>query len=120
LEKLPEFAIPPWDPEAAPVGTGLHQIYPTFSRMIYISAWTDTDGSGTLTVSDQMTIMYMDDYSTYEVHVTGISTDIHISQKPIPPVPPPITEFPLGIEMLMMLAPLIPIVYLWRRKGWKK
>ena len=31
-----------------------------------------------------------------------------------------VPEFPLGIEILMILAPIIPIIYLWRRKGWKK
>lgn len=30
--------------------------------------------------------------------------------------PPPVPEFPLGIAPIIMLAPLIPIVYLWRKR----
>jgi len=34
--------------------------------------------------------------------------------------PPPTPEFPLGIEIFMALTPLIPIVYLWRKRPKKR
>ena len=34
--------------------------------------------------------------------------------------PPAVPEFPLGIEIIMIIALLTPIIYLWRRKRWKK
>lgn len=32
---------------------------------------------------------------------------------------PPIPEFPLGLGIIMMLTPAIPIIYLWRRRRWE-
>jgi hypothetical protein len=34
----------------------------------------------------------------------------------INPLPPPIPEFPLGLGLMMAIAPAIPIVYLWRTR----
>lgn len=31
-------------------------------------------------------------------------------------IPPAVPEFPLGLELMMALAPVIPIVYLWRNR----
>jgi len=40
----------------------------------------------------------------------------------IDPLPPPIPEFPWGLELVMAIAPAISVVYLWRnaRKGLNK
>jgi len=112
-EPYEPWAMPAWDPLAPPLWTGFHQIYPVYCRPFTISNWVDTDGSGTLTASDQIEIMYVDVYP-YEyawAHCTGISTDIYVSEKPPTPEVP---EFPLGITLLMLIAPIIPLTYLWR------
>jgi len=112
---LPEWGIPAWDPDLPPTATALHEIYPTYCRGIYINNWVDNDDSNTLTPSDQMEIMYTDDYSTWWVHITGISTDMWVSEKPIPPEPPE-AEFPIGVGLMIAIAPVIPIIYLWRSR----
>jgi hypothetical protein len=108
---LPDFGWPAWDPAAPPVGTGLHMIYPVFCSRLAITNWIDNDGDGKLSASDQMEFADADTFIYYWAHVTGISTDIYVSEKP--PVPP-WPEFPLGISLLMLIAPIIPLAYLWR------
>jgi hypothetical protein len=46
-------------------------------------------------------------------HLDAVSTDILVSKKPIPPEPP-VFEFPFGVNLLMLLVPIIPLTYLWR------
>jgi len=108
-------------PTGTPEGTRWHQIYPVYSRWFTITSWTDSGAiSGKFDPSDSFDFQYDDEYveppgvtPTHWAHLDVVSTDIIISQKPpVPPVP----EFPLGIGVLMALAPMIPIIYLWRTR----
>ncbi len=106
--------MPVEDPIPNPISTYWHQIYPDYCRWFVINSWTDTDESGTFTPSDQFDFEYLDEPGvTYDAHLEDVTTDIIVSQKPRDPEGP-IAEFPLGLGMIMMIAPLIPIVYLLR------
>lgn len=107
-----------------PIGSTWHQIYPpgNFSRTFTITSWTD-NGNGKFDPSDQFDWEY-DDAPGMPVnaHLDAVSTDMIVSQKPIPPEPP-IAEFPLGLGIVMALAPMVSIVYIWRlrkNKGLKQ
>jgi len=99
-----------------PIGSSWHQIYPpgNFSRTFTITSWTDNGGPGVFDPSDQFDWEY-DDAPGMPVnaHLDAVSTDIIVTQKPIPPEPP-IAEFPLGLGIVMALAPMLSIVYIWR------
>jgi len=98
-----------------PIGTYWHVISPPedFCRWIQITSWDDTDGSGTFTASDQFDFYYLDEEIEYWAHLDEVTTDILVSQKPIPPDPPSL-EFPFGVSLIMLIAPIIPLIYLWR------
>jgi len=52
---------------------------------------------------------------TFWAHLDNVSTNIIVCQKPIPPeYTGPWPEFPLGITLLLLIAPIIPLTYLWR------
>jgi len=52
---------------------------------------------------------------TFWAHLDNVSTDIIVCQKPIEPVNTgPWPEFPLGITLLLLIAPIVPLTYLWR------
>jgi len=70
------------------------------------SAIGDYDGSTTYTPA------------TFFAHLDAVSTDIVLTQKPIPPEPP-VPEFPLGIGIALALAPLALIGYMWRLRKTK-
>ena len=102
-----------------PIDTTWHQLYPEYCREFVITSHEDTDEDGTLDVSEQFDFEYLDEPGvTYWAHLDDITTDILLSLKE--PPEPPVLEFPFGIGLIMALAPIIPLIYLWRRKGWKK
>ncbi len=104
-------------PMGDPIGTYWHEIYPEYSRWLNITSWEDTDGHGTFNVSDQFDFEYLDDPGTVHwAHLDYVSTDIILSKKPIDPVWRGIPEFPLGLGLMIAIAPAIPIVYLWRTR----
>jgi hypothetical protein len=111
--ETPMTEMPPGDP----TGTRWHQIYPTYCRYFTITSWEDTGAiSGTFDPSDQFDFEYDDEPGvTYWAHLDAVSTDIILSQKG-KPEPPPVPEFPLGIGVIMILAPIIPLAYLWRTR----
>ena len=110
-----EGAGEPWELwyelPADPTGSVWHQVYPVYCRYFEITGWTDNNDSGGFDPSDQFTIMYYDDGSTAEAHLDSVSIDIFVSEKP---APPEVSEFPLGIGLVMLLAPIVPLAYLWR------
>ena len=115
VERLEE---PPVPPITSPISTQWHELYPAYCTNYHLSDWSDTgpDNPGELGPSDQIWLTDKETGVTAEYHVVDISTDIIVKPEPDKPVP----EFPLGIEIVMMLALLTPLIYLWRRKGWKK
>jgi len=110
---------------ANPIGSSWHQIYPpgNFSRTFTITSWTD-NGNSKFDPSDQFDWEYDDAPGMLvNAHLDAVSTDIIVTQKPIPPIPPPVPEFPLGLGIVMALAPMVSIVYIWRlrkNKGLKQ
>lgn len=120
-------------PTGDPTGTRWHQIYGPpktgetgtgFCRYFTITSWYDTGTiAGAFDPSDHFDFQYDDEYAdpwpTHWAHLDAVSTDIILSQKPIPPVPGE-PEFPLGIGLLMAIAPAIPIIYKWRTRPKKK
>jgi hypothetical protein len=116
-----EMAVEPEEPASelpgSPIGTMWHQIFPPdlYSLTFEITSWDD-DGSGVFDPSDQFDFEYpyFDPGMPHWAHLDAVSTDIIVSP------PPQVPEFPLGLGMIMLLAPVIPLAYLWRlrKKRW--
>jgi hypothetical protein len=93
-----------------PIGSTWHQIYPDYCRWFTITSWDD-NGDGVFSISDQFDFVYEDEpQTTYWAHLDAVTTDIILSYKGPDDVP----EFPLGLGLMIAMAPAIPIVYLWR------
>jgi len=99
-----------------PVGSTWHEILPTWCNQYTLTSWLDDNSNGVLDVPDRVAL-------TKDTTVTGWQVDW------INPTPTAgdarwdlimktsvIPEFPLGIEILLTIAPAIPIVYLWRTR----
>lgn len=105
---------------ADPTASTWHQLYPVFSRTFAIDNWTDTVNDFVFGPGDEFGATYQDDFTTFLGHLDSVSTDIIISEQPVPPKSPGGTpEFPLGVEALMALVLAIPIVYIWRLRKTK-
>ncbi|MGD8506690.1 MAG: hypothetical protein PVF15_08515, partial [Candidatus Bathyarchaeota archaeon] len=93
-----------------PIGSKWHQIFPPdfYSLTFTITSWDD-NGDGYFSPSDQFDYeLDFDPGIPHWAHLDAVSTDIIVTMKPIVP------EFPLGLGMIMLLAPVIPLTYLWR------
>ena len=112
----------PWE---QPVCTDWVEIYPEEGRRWHLSSHDD-NGDGVLSASDQIDETMIEPptgevwwWHVDEVWECDASPETHVYMiltfkfKEVP-------EFPLGVGWIMALAPIIPIIYLWRRKGWKK
>jgi hypothetical protein len=97
-----------------PIGSTWHQIYPDYCREFVITSHDDTDGDGALDPSEQFDFVYQDEpETTYWAHLDSITTDLILSFKE---KEPPTPEFPLGIGLILAIVPIIPVVYLWRKR----
>lgn len=96
-----------------PIGSTWHQVYPDYSREFVITSWEDNGGvAGVFDPSDQFDFEYIDDPGvTVWAHLDDVTTDIILSFKE---KTGPTPEFPLGINLIMLLVPIIPLAYLWR------
>jgi hypothetical protein len=116
----------PYEPHEIPVepgateipdilGTTWHQIYPDYCREFVITSHDDTDGDGALDPSEQFDFVYQDDETETPVwaHLDSITTDLILSFKE---KEPPVPEFPLGIGLILAIVPIIPVIYLWRKR----
>ncbi len=105
-----------YDP-ANPLGSDWHELWPQYCDWWTLESWVD-NGDGILSASDQIDMTNIG---------TGEHVDFHIDWLNPTPIPgdgkkdmvviikePPVPEFPLGLGLLMLMAPAIPIVYLWR------
>jgi hypothetical protein len=97
-------------PIGDPIGTGWHQIYPDYCRPFRITSWDD-NGDQVFSASDQFDFVYEDDPTTYWAHLDEVTIDLVVSFKEKGPQEP---EFPLGLGLMLAIAPAIPIAYLWR------
>ena len=100
------------NPIGNPIGTTWHWIYPPdfYCTEFTITDWLDSDGGGYLSPCDDI-LADFGPLGSYVAHVDDISTDIIVTEKP-----PPVPEFPLGVGLMIAIAPAIPIVYLWRTR----
>lgn len=129
-------AIPPdtyvagWIPASPfpydePRSTNWVEEYPHPGNKWHLSSWTDNTGgvppaNGVLDASDQIDMTPTDPIGDVQwFHVDQIwevnadpTTYVYmiLTKKIVTP------EFPLGIGLMMAIAPLIPIAYLWRTK----
>lgn len=108
----PELTEPPEPWDRSPIGSSWHMVYPDYSREFIITSWED-NGDQVLGPSDQFDFVYLDDPDVVEhwAHLDEVTTDIFLTFKW---KEEPVLEFPLGIGLMMALAPAIPVVYLWR------
>ena len=97
-------AIPDWS-------TGS---YPGLGDTFHDADWSGDWGVGEPAIKDVNLNGVYDPPVTYWAHLDAVSTDIVVSEKPIPPEPPGEPEFPLGISLLLLVAPIVPLTYLWR------
>jgi hypothetical protein len=107
-----------YDP-AAPIDSHWHELWPTYSQEWDLTSWTNNGVNG-LDASDQVDLTQTAGSAPGTVmwgHVdwinqTGVAgdglTDMILLDKGVVP------EFPLGIGMLMAIAPMIAIAYVWR------
>jgi hypothetical protein len=109
-----------------PVGSTWVEKWPndSDSRAYTINGWTDTNATGALNSGDKISVL----------NATSGGTDyLDVLWANIPPTSndgrydlvlktgvPPVPEFPLGIELLIALAPMIAVVYLWRTRPKKR
>lgn len=116
-EAEPTYTHDDLDYSGDPMGTTWHQIYPEFCRTFEITSWDDnsgepdTPGNQVFDPSDQFDFVYEDDGTTYNAHLDSVTIDIVLSFKSKEPGVP---EFPLGLGLMLAIAPAIPIAYLWR------
>ena len=109
-------------PYDAPISTHWVELWPEPGREWHLSSWEEnTDGR--LGPSDQID-MTMEEPPTGAVwwfHVdetweSNADPDIKVYMICTFKYEEPIPEFPLGLGLMMALAPAIPIVYLWRTR----
>jgi hypothetical protein len=98
----------------APIDTTWHQLYPDYCREFVITSHVDTDADGALDPSEQFDFEYLDDPGvTYWAHLDSITTDLVLSFKE---KTEPTPEFPLGIGLILAIVPMVPVIYLWRKR----
>jgi hypothetical protein len=100
-------------PMIDPIGSTWHMIYPDYSREFVITSWEDSNGNQAFDASDQFDFEFYDEPGVpVWAHLDSVTTDIILTFKDKEPGVP---EFPLGIGLMIAMAPAIPVVYLWRR-----
>jgi hypothetical protein len=107
---------------ASAIGSEWHELWPVYSQNWQITSHEDTDGDGELDVSENFNMTNLETGEVKWFHVDWLNPD------PVPgdgkadlivtEIPLPIPEFPLGLGIIMTIAPAIPIIYLWRKRKW--
>ncbi len=101
-----------------PLYSDWHELWPTYCDDWTLESYFD-NGDTVLSESDQIDMDNIDTGEHLDFHVGWLNptpvaddgrTDMVVEIKEIVP------EFPLGVGLMMALAPAIPIVYLWRRQ----
>ena len=119
----------PYDPHN-PIGSKWHELWPEPCREWSLDSWEDNgeppgEPDGILDPSDQIDMTRLVDGYKAWYHVEWVNpepvegdgkADLIVKFKKEVP------EFPLGVGLMIALAPAIPIVYLWRtrKKGVEK
>jgi len=112
-----------------PISSIWPELWPHYSQIWHLTSWEDnTPGDPTpdppipndeLDPSDQIDMEQIEPPGPIAwFHVEWVNPapipgdglkDLVVTVKP-----PPVPEFPLGISLLMLLAPIVPLAYLWR------
>jgi len=105
-----------------PVGSTWHEILPTWSNEYTLTAWLDANTNGALDVPDKVALTKDATETWWQVDWINPSPGAGDARWDLimKSVPPPVPEFPLGLGIIMAMAPAIPVLYLWRtrkRKG---
>ena len=114
---------PGWDPLMNPMHTDWHELWPNWCDWWTLESWEDNgvppgEPDGVLDPSDQIDMLHAPEGTKWWFHVEWVNpnpipndgkADLICTVKPVP-------EFPLGVGLMIALAPAIPIVYLWRTR----
>jgi hypothetical protein len=107
-----------------PVGSSWIETWPKSNRLYTINGWTDSNATGGLDATDSISMLNQtsggtDYFDVLWVNPTPTSNDgrndLILKKKP-----GPVPEFPLGIELLLALAPMIALIHLWRTRPRRK
>jgi len=110
------------DPTMDPIGTDWHELWPVGCQWWTLESWNDIDGDSVLSVSDEVDMICLDTgfYAWYYVVWVNpapgsndgkLDLEVEFKEEIVP-------EFPLGVGLMIAIAPTIPIVYLWRKGKW--
>jgi len=122
VAETPDIMFVDLNQTASVIGSLWHELQPEHCQEWEINDHTDTDGDGALDESEQIGMTRSDGYSAM-YHVEWVNptpepgdgiADLIVKWKEEVP------EFPLGIGITMMIALVIPIVYLWRTRKKEK
>jgi hypothetical protein len=104
----------------SPIGSHWHELLPTYSQQWDLTSWED-DGDGVLDASDQVDLTqtlgsepgtvlwgHVDWLNPTPIPGDGLTDMILLKKEG------PIPEFPLGLSIMMMIAPAIAVAYLWQ------
>jgi outer membrane protein assembly factor BamB len=118
LQPVHLHPIGPFDP-SNPIGSEWHELYPQYCNYYILTSWVDTDGSGSLTPSDQIDFTNMETGEKIWYHLDRLTWTIFITdiEAPPPPLqlyaeleyppkqtPPPVTN-PIGTDWHMVYPP---------------
>jgi hypothetical protein len=100
------------------VGSTWNQLWSGHSNTLTVTAYTDTNSDTKFNATDVLTMRNETSLESrdYEVmHVTTMNSQNDGVQDLIAlKKPGAVPEFPLGVELIMLVAPAVVIVYIWR------
>lgn len=104
---------------AAPQGSKWLELWDTYGTSYTLTTWKDVDASGTLTATDIIALTNdeggeVTGWTVNWLNPSPISGDGKSDMTLL--FTPDVPEFPLGLGVIMAIAPAIPILYLWRTR----
>jgi len=104
---------------ANPLHSDWHELSPLWCDWWTLESFSDDNGDGVLSASDQIGMQHSPEGTTWWFHVDWVNpnplpgdgkADMRVTVKPDVP------EYPLGVELMMLLALAIPIAYLLKTR----
>lgn len=105
---------------ASVIGSTWHEVWPEPCREWSLDSWDDNT-DGVLSESDQIDMTLLETGYKAWYHVEWVNPDPVAGDGKadlIVKFKEPYPEFPLGLEIMMMIAAAIPIIYIWRTRKW--
>lgn len=106
---------------ASVIGSTWHEVWPEPCREWTIDSHEDTNDNGQLDESEQIDMTLLETGYKAWYHVEWVNPDPVAGDGKadlIVKFKEPYPEFPLGLEIIMMIAAAIPIIYIWRSRKW--